>query len=194
MTKLFETIVPEAQEELIRDGVIKLVTVVVEAVPHPDRPDDRSTMTIAAEVYHEFREGIPAIDEGLARIRGTCSVAAEDISPAARDRLLTALDGRRRETDVFRQGKMYGESIESRFSPRIANLLRPEIFDLDPKVMVWCYAWTAGMSDDGLMCIDCDQPVFFEGIDEASRVRVLERVHTVNAGIAEIVEPLMREG
>jgi hypothetical protein len=194
MTKIFEAMIPEAQEDLIRDGIIELVTVLVEAVPHPDRPDDPSAMRVAAEVYHGFREGVPAIETGLAALRGTCSVAAEDITPAVQDRLLADLARDRRQKDEWREGKVNGEPIALHSSPEVADLLRPELFDLDSKVTIWCHAWTAGMSDDGLMLVDCDRPFIAEGIDDESRARILERVYAVDAGIAAIVGPLMREG
>jgi hypothetical protein len=41
VTIFFEALTPKAQNELIRDQVIELVTVVVRDVPDPDRPDDR---------------------------------------------------------------------------------------------------------------------------------------------------------
>ena len=194
MTKLFEAMIPEAQEELIRDGIIELVTVLVEAVPHPDRPDDPSAMRIAAEVYHGFRDGIPAIETGLAALRGTCSIAAEDITPAVQDRLLADLARDRRQKDEWRKGKVNGEPIALHLSPEVADLLRPELFDLDPKVTVWCHAWTAAMADNGLMCIDRDEPFIAEGVDDESLDRILERVYAVDAGISALVRPLMREG
>jgi hypothetical protein len=194
MTKLFDVIVPEAQQDLIRDNVIELVTVSVEALPHPDRPDDLSAMQIAAEVYYDFRDGIPRIDNALGRIRRTMSLAEDDLSPETKSRLLADLAKQRRDNNEFREGKVNGELITSHFSPEVADLLRPELFDLDPKVTVWCHGWTAGMDDSGLMCIDCDRPFIFEGIDDESRAQVLKRVHQVNAGIGRIVEPLMREG
>jgi hypothetical protein len=69
MTKFFEVLSPEAQNDLIRDSVIKLVTVCVAAVPDPERPDGRLAMKISAEVDDDFRPGIPWIDEELDRIR-----------------------------------------------------------------------------------------------------------------------------
>jgi hypothetical protein len=38
------------------------------AVPDPERPEDRLAMSIAAEIGHNFREGIPWIDYELDRI------------------------------------------------------------------------------------------------------------------------------
>jgi len=194
MTKIFEAMIPEVQEELIRDGIIELVTVLVEALPHPDRPDDPSAMRIAAEVYHGFREGVPAIGTGLAALRGICSGAAEDITPAVQDRLLADLARDRLQKDEWREGKVNGEPIALHFSPEVADLLRPELFDLDPKVTVWCHAWTAGMSDDGKMLVDRDRPFIADGIDDESLTRILERIYALDAGISAMVRPLMEEG
>lgn len=194
MTKLFETMIPEAQDELIRDGMIEIVCVLVEAVPDPGRPGDVSAMTFSAEVYHDFRDGVPAVDAGIARIRKICSGAAEDLSPAVRDRLLAALADDRQQKDEFRQGLIDGEPFETRFGPEVAKLLRPENFDLNPKVTVWCHAWSAGMEDGGLICIDRDEPVIFTGTDNETEVRILERITALDERIAAIIRPLMQEG
>jgi hypothetical protein len=53
--------------------VIELVTVVVRAVPDPDRPDDRLAMTIAMEVKDGFAPGQPWIAAELARVREICT-------------------------------------------------------------------------------------------------------------------------
>jgi len=45
VTKLFKTLTPEAREVLIRDDMIEILTVIVSAVPDPDRPDDRLSVT-----------------------------------------------------------------------------------------------------------------------------------------------------
>ena len=80
MTKLFETLTPEAQEELVRDHVIELVTVVVRAVSDPDQPDDRLAMTIAMVMKDEFAPGQPRIDAELARV-GRSAVQRARIFP-----------------------------------------------------------------------------------------------------------------
>ena len=61
MKIFYESLHPEAQEELIRNGVIELVTAWVDAVPDPDRPDDRLVLSFSAEVTDDFRPGIPWI-------------------------------------------------------------------------------------------------------------------------------------
>jgi len=90
MTMLFEALTPKAQNALVRDHVIDLVTVVVRAVPDPDRPDDRLAMTIAMELKDEFAPGQPQIDAELARVREICGAAGEDLSVNMQDALLAA--------------------------------------------------------------------------------------------------------
>ena len=170
------------------------MTATVQAVPDPARPDDETAMVLTAEVYSEFREGAVAIDAALAGLSETCTPAAGDLSPAAREYLLRVLKQRRHETDELRHGKVLGEPITSRCGPDLAELLRPENLDLDPKVMVWCHCWTAGMADSGLMCIDREEPLFGDGIDSVSRVRIRGRICVLDAGIAAIVDPLLQEG
>ena len=99
MTMLFEVLTPEAQNELVRDHVIELVTVVVRAVPDPDRPDDRLAMTITADMKDAFAPGQPWIDAELARIREICGAAGDDFSVSMHDALLVALNRRRKDLD-----------------------------------------------------------------------------------------------
>ena len=195
MTKLFEVIIPEAQQDLIRDNVIELVTVSVEALPHPDRPDDRSAMQIAADVYYDFRDGIPRIDNAIGRIRRTVSMAEDDLSPETKSLLLKVLEKRCREMEEVREGKFGGMPVESTVGPGLAKEMSgPEFIELNSRVMVWCYGWNAGMDDDGKMIVDTESPLLFEEMDDESRVRVLERVRKVDAAIGATVHDLMREG
>jgi hypothetical protein len=60
----------KAQEELLRDHVIGLLTIIVPAQPDPDRPDDRLAMKLPFEMYHEFAAGRPETEAALAQIRG----------------------------------------------------------------------------------------------------------------------------
>jgi len=46
VTKFFEALTSKAQNELVRDHVIELVTAVVRVVPYPDRLDDSFSATI----------------------------------------------------------------------------------------------------------------------------------------------------
>lgn len=195
MTKLFETIIPEAQQDLIRDNMIELVTVSVEALPHPDRPEDRSAMQIAAEVYYDFRDGIPRIDNAIGRIRRTASMAEEDLSFETKNLLLAALEKRCREMKEVREGKLGGMPVESLVGPGLAKeMFGPEFIDLNSRILVWCYGWNAGMDDDGKMIVDTESPLLFEGMDDESRARVLERVRKVDAAIGATVYELMQEG
>jgi hypothetical protein len=194
MTKLYETLVPEAQEKLVRDNGIELVTVVVGAVPHPDRPDDRSAMQISLEVCDNFRDGIPAIDAGRTLLGEITGSAAEDISPATRKNLVAALGRRCREMDERREGMADGKPVAALMDPDLTKFFTPEFYKLNEKITIWSFAWTAAMSDDGLMLLDCDEPDYAVGIDEESRARIRQRVMRVNAVITGIVEPLMREG
>ena len=56
MKIIFESLCPEAQEDLLSDGFIELVTVRAPAVPDHGRPEDRLAFTIAGEVSDDGRE------------------------------------------------------------------------------------------------------------------------------------------
>jgi hypothetical protein len=192
MTKLFETLLPEARDDLIRDGVIELVSVIVQAEPHPDRPDDRTVMQVSLEVCDDFRDGIPAIEAGRTRLGEITGSAAEDLSYATRNNLVAALERRRREMDEWREGVVDGKPVAALREPELMKFFTPEFYRENEKITIWSFVWTTAMSDDGLMLLDCDEPVLASGIDSESRTRIRERVSRVNAVITGIVEPLMQ--
>jgi hypothetical protein len=97
MTTLFEAIIPDAQQDLIRDDVIDLVTVNVEVVPYPDPPEHRSTMQIAADVNQRFREEIPWIKTEFIHIHEICSMVVDDISITTKNRLFLAFNNRHKK-------------------------------------------------------------------------------------------------
>jgi len=74
----------------------------------------------------------------------------------------------------------------------LTKFFTPEFYRENEKITIWSFAWTAAMSDDGLMLLDCDGPLFASGLDEESRRRIRERISRVNAVITRIVEPLMQ--
>mgnify|MGYP001266345595 CR=1 FL=1 len=192
MTKLYETLLPEAQQELIRDGVIELVTVVVEVEPDPARPDNRNAMNIVIEVFDNFRDGIPAIEAGRTRIRTICDSASGDLSDDTRENLIAALARRCDEMDELREGRVDGQPVEALRDPAVAKFFTPELFTHNKKVTVWCYAWTAGLDDGGMMDVDCEEPLYDNGIDKVSRARIRERVEKVNEELNRIVALLMQ--
>jgi hypothetical protein len=182
---------PEAREDLIRQGIIELVSVEILAVPDPGRPDDRLEMKISSELYDDFREDIPWIHAELAGIRKVCEAAEEDCSIDLKDSLLVALNRRRKELDFIRE-TWYGRNPPAYMNdPQICALMRPELFDWNPSVTVWCHTWTVAMEDSGKLLVDVDEPLFFEGLDAESRIRMNERIRQVNTRIGRIVERLM---
>jgi hypothetical protein len=188
MTKFYDILSPEAQEDLLRDGVIELVTVCVDAVPDPERPEDRHTMSLAAEISDDFCEGIPWIDEGLDRIQAITGPAGEDLSQAVQDHLLVELNQERKIFEGLKEGKIGGHPVAYLSNPVIAELLRPTLENPVIEVLVWCHAWTVAMDDDGKMIVDVDTPLYFEGLDEESRTLVNERIRQVDAVIGRMVE------
>lgn len=188
MTKLYELLSPEAQQEILRDGMIEIVTVCAAAVPDKERPEDRMTMSIAAEIGHDFREGIPWIDRGLDRIRAIAGPAGEDLSIAVQDSLLVELNGERKIIDGLREGKIGGHPAPHLSNPVVAEILRPSLENPVIEVLVWCYCWTVGMDDDGKLIIDAEPPLYYEGLDAESRERVNERIRQVDRVIGGMVE------
>jgi len=208
MTKLYQALTREAQDELVRDLIVELVTVAVRAVPDPDQPDDRLTMTIVAEVKNGFASGQPSIDAGLASIRECCDAAGDDLSVKMEDALLVALNRRRKEIAELRAGKIGGHPVAYLSDPEYKKFMDPILASVKPEVTLWCAAWTAGMDDDGKMVFDCednfsesdsmigvlniyDESIYAEDRDGAVRKRIAARMRKVNDVVGEIVRRLM---
>ncbi len=188
MTELYDVLTPEAQQDLLSDGVLEIVSVSVTAVPDPETPEDRFTMSIAAEIGHDFRGGISWIDHDLDCIRKIAEPSGEDLSIAVRDHLLVELNGKRKLFDGLKVGKIGGHKVASLSDPVVADLLRPTLEDPIIEVRVWCYCWTVAMDDDGKLIVDAEPPLYFQGLDDESRARVNERIRQVDRLIGGIVE------
>ncbi len=89
---LIDALRPYARDDLMRHGIAELVSVSVEAVPDPDRPDDHLAMKISAYVGDNFREGIALIDRDLDRVDEIASSSEGDLALVLRDELLVELD------------------------------------------------------------------------------------------------------
>lgn len=126
MTKLFDVLYPEVQEDLIRDHVIERVTVLVAAVPDPERPDDRLAMKIFRGSWRRLMAR-SWIDDELDHVRALCDPASEDLSIAVRDDLHVALNRRRKELDGIKEEIPGANSSLYISSPRIVELLRQSL-------------------------------------------------------------------
>jgi hypothetical protein len=211
MTTLFKVLDPEAKEELIRGDVIELVSVIVTAVPDPDRPDDRLKMKIAAEVYDDFAPGTPWIDAELGKVREICAKAADDITIPAQGALHVALNRNRKGLDGLLVGKVGGHPAAWASDPQLMAFLGPVLQDARAEVSVWWLAWTVAMDDDGKLVVDCedslslsrpavallhpDRESFFAA-DETGETRenILERMRLVNGVVGRVVGELLNAG
>jgi hypothetical protein len=188
--------------------VIELLTVIVRAVPDPDRPDDRLTMKIAAEIYDEFAPGKPGIDTAMAQIRKICEPADDDLSINMQDALLVALNRRRKDLDGLRQGKIGGYPMAYLADPQIAEFLGTALKAASPEVTVWSLAWTVAMDDEGKLVVDCedsfsdpdsvvavrnvfDDSVYAEDWDHETEEKIRQRIRKVNEVAGRIVREYM---
>jgi len=208
MTTLFEALDPKAKEELICDAVIELVSVIVTAVPDPDRPDDRLKMKIAAEVFDDFAPGTPWIDAELGKVREICAGAADDITIPAEDALHVALNRNRKSLDGLLVGKVGGHPAAWASDPQTMAFLGTVLQNARAEVLVWWLAWTVVMDDDGKLVVDCedslslsrpgigllhpDRESFFAAdVTGETRENILERMRQVNGVVGRVVGELM---
>ncbi|HII99382.1 MAG TPA: hypothetical protein HA272_09080 [Methanoregula sp.] len=190
---LLEVLCPEAKDDLMRYGIIDLVSVTVNAVPDPARPDDRLAMKISAEVLDNFRTGIPAIDRYLDMADAICSTSEDDLTLSLRDELLVTLDTQRKELAGLREGMMNGKPVAALSDPEVAALIRPSLENPVIEDHIWSIGWSVTKEEDGRLLAYCDIPFFAEYVDEDSWVRIQDRMRRVNYVIGGMVGELMGE-
>jgi len=153
MTNFFESLAPEAQEDLLRYGIIELVSVSARAVPDPERPEDRLSLKIVGEVNDNFLQNIPAIDRVLDRVDAICSSAGEYLTLSLRDELLVTLDTRRRGFAELKKGMLDGKPAAYLSDPVVGPLIKPSIEHPVIDALVWCIGWSATKEGDGTLLV-----------------------------------------
>jgi hypothetical protein len=194
MTKFFDLLVPEAQENLLRSNILDLITVIAEAIPDPDRPDDGLAMKISAGIGHDFCDGIPWIENEIDRLYEICDGADEDLSVAVLDNLLVDLNRNRKSLARIHQEITSAPPDQYRVNPVAMEIIRKSFEENNIQVLVWCHSWMVEMDDDGKIIIDVDEPLYYENLDEESRVRIQERIRKINSVIGKLVGLLMSGG
>lgn len=193
MTKLFESLAPEAQEDLLRYGIVELVSVSVDAIPDPDRPDDRRSMKIVAEVNDNFLPDIPVIDRALDRVDTICLPSGDDLALSLKDDLLVTLEKRCNDFADLKKGMINGKPAPHLSDPVTAELLRPCLEHPVIDTLVWCIGWCVVQEDDGRLFVYTDEPLFSEDVDEESWVRIQDRIRRVNHIIGGMMAELLGE-
>ena len=193
MTTLFESLVPEAQQDLLRHGIVELVSVSAKAVPDPERPEDRLCLKIIGEVNDNFLQNIPAIDRVLDRVDEICSSSGDDLTLSLRDELLVTLDTRRRGFAELKKGMLDGKPVAYLSDPVVGPLIKPSIEHPVIDALVWCIGWSATKEEDGTLLVYCDIPLFSESVDEDSWVRIQDRMRRVNFLIGGLMAELLGE-
>ena len=190
---LYDVLCPEAQEDLDQCGIVDLVSVSVNAVPDPDRPEDRLAMNIIAEVNDNFLAGIPAIDRDLDRVDAICSAGGDDLTLCFRDELLVTLETRCREFTELKEGRVDGKPAAWLSDPAVAALIRPSLENPDIHDTVWSLGWSATREENGDLLVYCDVPNFSEYADEDSWVRIQDRMRRVNFILGGMMAGLLGE-
>lgn len=177
----------------MRCGIVELVSVSVDAVPDPDRPDDHLAMKISAYVGDNFREGITDIDRDLDRVDAIASSGEDDLSLVLRDELLITLDQRRTEAAEVRESLLGNNPPEYMNNPKVAGIIRPSLENPLINAQVWTVGWSVTKEEDGTLLVYCDTPLISESVDEDSWVRIQDRMRRVNYLIGGIVNRLLGE-
>ena len=193
MTKILELLAPEAREDLLRHGIVELVSVSVDAVPDPDRPDDRRCMKIVAEVNDNFLADIPVIDRALDRVDEICLSSGDDLSLSLKDELLVTLEKRCNDFAELKQGTINGKPAPHLSDPVIAELLKPCIEHPVIDALVWCIGWCVIREDDGRLLVYTDEPLLSEHVDDDSWAWIQDRMRRVNYVIGGMMAELLGE-
>jgi len=190
---LIDALRPEARDDLMRQGIVELVSVSVDAVPDPDRPDDHLAMKISAYVGDNFRDGITGIDRDLDRVDALASSSENDLSLVLRDELLVTLGQRRTELAGLRENLLGNNPPEYMNNPKIAGMIRPSLENPRIDAHIWTVEWCVAREDDGTLLVYCDAPNISESVDEDSWVRIQDRIRRVNYSIGGMVNRLLGE-
>lgn len=192
-SKLIDVLRPDARDDLMRYGIVELVSVSVNAVPDPDRPDDHFAMKISAYVGDNFREGIIDIDRDLDRVDAIASSAEDDLTLVLRDELLITIAQRRTEVAEVRENLLGNNPPEYMNDPTAAGMIRPSLENPLIDAHVWTVGWSVTKEEDGTLLVYCDTPLISESVDEDSWARIQDRMRRVNYLIGGIVNRLLGE-
>jgi hypothetical protein len=190
---LIDALCPEARDNLLRHGIVELVSVSVTAVPDPERPEDHLAMKISAYVGDNFREGIRDIDRDLDRVDAIASPSEEDLALVLRDELLVTLDQRRTELAGLREDILGNSPPPYMSNPEIAKMIRSSLEDPVIDAHVWSVEWCIVKEDDGTLLVYCDAPTIAESADEDSWTRIQDRIRRVNHILGGMVGRLLGE-
>jgi hypothetical protein len=190
---LVDALCPEARDDLMRYGIVELVSVSVEAVPDPERPEDHLAMKISAYVGDNFRGGIRDIDRDLDRVDAISSSSEDDLTLVLRDELLVTLDQRRMELAGLREDCLGNSPPPYMSNPEFARMIRGSLENPAIDAHVWTVGWCIAEEDDGTLLVYCDAPMIAESVDEDSWVRIQDRIRRVNHIIGGIVSRLLGE-
>jgi len=190
---LIDALCPEARDDLLRHGIVELVSVSVNAVPDPERPEDHLAMKISAYVGDNFREGIHDIDRDLDRVDAIASSSEGDLALVLRDELLVTLDQRRTELARLREDILGNSPPPYMSNPEIAKMIRSSLEDPAIDAHVWTVGWCIAKEGDGTLLVYCEAPTIVESVDEDSWARIQDRIRRVNYIFGGMVNRLLGE-
>jgi hypothetical protein len=184
--------------------MVELFRIVVRA-EDPDRPAGRLPLRIVSSMRSEFAAGEPWIDEKLARIQKICRSAGNDFSVDMINALLVTPDQKKMEPEGVPVGAINRYHDAHSSNPHVAQLLRPMVQRVRPRITLWCLAWTAVMDDNGGIVIDCEdcfsrpgsriaaehffeKSVYAKDSDGVTLENVMARMGRVNAIMDRVVE------
>jgi hypothetical protein len=190
---LIDALCPEARDDLMQCGIVELVSVSVNAVPDPERPEDHLAMKISAYVGDNFLNGIRDIDRDLDRVDAISSSSEEDLTLVLRDELLVTLDQRRTELAGLRKDCLGNSPPPYMSNAEIAKMIRSSLEDPAIDAHIWAVGWCIAKEDDGTLLVYYDAPMIAESVDEESWVRIQDRIRRVNHIIGGMVGRLLGE-
>ena len=190
---LIDALRPEARDDLMRHGIVELVSVSVNAVPYPGREEDHLAMKISAYVGDNFRTGITDIDRDLDRVDAIATLSEDDLTLVLRDELLVTLDQRRTDLAGLREECLGTNPPPYMSHTEIAGMIRQSLENSVIEAHIWTVGWCVTHEDDGTLLVYCEAPIISESVDEDSWVRIQDRMRRVNYIIGGIVNRLIGE-
>jgi len=176
MRSLYHALNPEAEDRLVRDDAIELLSASFEIEPDPENPGDDYSMKGTIGVRDSFAKNIPWLTDEISHIRMLCENCLENFDNPARMLLNSAIIQKMNMNDET------GEWVQ--VGPVLA---------MDPrKVAVWAFVWRATMDDEGKINTDC-HGFFNESVmDSVTLPKVQRRIMKVNERMDRLLRGLMK--
>lgn len=164
MTGLFEMLTPQAQNDLIHDHVIEIITITVQYPPEPDPDSNRVGYCEPYALKTMLPEDDKRFAESLTQIREISSHAMDDFQGHPMHCMMKeALENKKHINEIFQNDERCRE-----FLPYLMT-----------GVFIWQISLVAWMEDDGLVITEIEYWIDESVVDKETQILIHERMKKI---------------